>query len=101
MMTIPKGATLMDIEREIHALEVETLALNYVLTQALFRMSRLSPEVNRAIAEAFDDAADVAQSTAVYLGKSAPAQHTVKVLRVVEEMRAVVFGDQNKPKHAV
>lgn len=91
----------MDVEREIQALEVETLALNYVLTRTLFKMARLSPELHRAVTEAFDDAVDVAQSVAIHFGKTAQAEHTVKALRVVEEMRAVVFGDQNKPKHAV
>jgi hypothetical protein len=91
----------MDVEREIHALAAETLALQYVLTQTLFRLSRLGPDVNHAIIEVFDDAANIAEQTAIHLGKSASPEHTVKALRVVEEMRAVVFGDQNKPKHAV
>jgi hypothetical protein len=91
----------MDVEREIHALAAETLALQFVLTQALFRLSNLNSNNREAIALAFDDAASIAESTAIHLGKAAPAEHTVKALRIVEEMRAVVFGNQGKPKHGV
>jgi hypothetical protein len=89
----------MEVEREIHALAAETLALQSVLTQALYRLSKLGPDVRQAIVEAFDDAANITEHTAIQVGKAASPEHTVKALRVVEELRAVVFGDQGKPKH--
>jgi hypothetical protein len=91
----------MDVEREIHALAAENLAIQYVLTQALRRISRLNPEAKTAILQAFDDAAGVADSFAVFAGSTASPEHTVKAIRIVEEMRAVVFGNKDKPKHAV
>jgi hypothetical protein len=91
----------MDVEREIHALAAETVALQFVLTQTLVKLSRLGPDLKRTIIEAFDDAANIAEHTAIHLGKSASPEQTVKALRIVEELRAVVLGNQDKPKHAV
>jgi len=53
------------------------------------------------ITEAFNEAADVAQSVAVQFGKSASPEHTVKALRIIEEMRAMVLGNESKPKNLV
>ena len=91
----------MDLEHEIYSLSAETLALQTVLTQTLSRLSRLSPEISRAVRDGFDDAANVTERLAIHFGKAARPEHTVKALRVVEEMRAVVFGDKGEPKHAV
>ena len=91
----------MDVEHEVHSLSAESLAVQCIITQTLSRLRGLSPEIERALREGFDDAANVTENLAIHFGKAASPDHTVKALRVVEEMRAVVFGDQGKPKHAV
>jgi hypothetical protein len=91
----------MDVEHEIYSLSAETFALQTIITQTLARLSGLSPEIDRALRDGFDDAANVAERLAIHFGKAARPEHTVKALRIVEELRTVVFGDQDKPKHAV
>jgi hypothetical protein len=91
----------MDTEHEIHSLAAETMALQFVVTQTLFRLSKLGPAYSGAIAQAFDDAANIAESLAIHFGKRASPEQNVKTLRVVEELRAVVFGGETKPKHAI
>ena len=91
----------MNTEKEIYAIAAETLAIQIVLAETLFHLRKLSPEFNSAIQQTFDDAASIAETTALHLGKSASPEHTVKAIRIIDEMRAVVFGQQGKPKHAV
>ena len=91
----------MDVEREIHSLAAESIATQFILTQLLICLRRMTPELNRVVREALDDAANIAELTAIHLGKSASPEHSVKAIRVVEEIRAVVLGDQDKPKHGV
>jgi hypothetical protein len=43
----------------------------------------------------------MADDITAVLGKSAAPDHTVKVLRIVEEMRSMVLGDGEKPKSLV
>ena len=47
----------MDNEREINSLVAENIALQWVLTQVLFRLGDLDPRVKGAIKSGFDDAA--------------------------------------------
>jgi hypothetical protein len=90
----------MDQEKEILALSAETLALGYVVGNVLAKLARI-PALRAAIIEGFDQSADVADSVAIIFGKSASPQHTVKAIRIVEEMRAMVLGNESKPKHRV
>lgn len=91
----------MDIERELHAIAGENMATQFVFTQILFRISKLSPDLSLAIRQGFDDAANIAERWTFKLGTAAPSEHTVKTLKIIEEMRTVVFGNQGEPKHAV
>jgi hypothetical protein len=90
----------MDIEKEIHALAAENLALSIIVGQVFGRLAK-DASLRPAIVHGFNQAADVAESVAVQFGKSASPEHTVKALRLIEEMRAVVLGDEGKPKNAV
>ena len=91
----------MDVEQEIYALSAETIATQYVLTQLLLTLSKLTPDLNRAVREAFDDASSIAEIVAINLGKTAKPEQTIKAMRIVEDMRAVIFGRENKPEHGV
>jgi hypothetical protein len=95
----PIGGGSMDFEKEIHSLAAEVLALNIVLCNVLNKLLRDDPALRSAIADGFNQSADTAESVAILLGKSASPDHTVKALRIIEEMRGVVLGDGNeKPK---
>ena len=86
----------MNVEQEIRALAAESIATQFVLTQVLSELSKLGPDFSRAIRNAFDDAANIAETTAIYLGKSAPPEQGVKAIRIVEELRAVVFRESGR-----
>jgi hypothetical protein len=43
----------------------------------------------------------MADDITAVMGKSTSPDHTVKVLRIVEEMRSMVLGDAGKPKSLV
>jgi hypothetical protein len=88
----------MDHEKEILALSAETLALSY--GNVLSKLARI-PALRPAIVEGFNQSADVADSVAIQFGKSASPDHAVKAIRIVEELRAMVLGDEGKPKHGV
>ena len=90
----------MDYDKEINALEAETLAFSIIIGQILSKFAR-NPLLRPAIIEGFDQSADVADSLAVHFGKSASSEHTVKVIRIIEEMRVMVLGNEGKPKHGV
>jgi hypothetical protein len=90
----------MDHDKEILALSAETLALGYVVGNVLSTLARI-PALRSAIIEGFDQSADVADSVAIQFGKSAAPEHTVKAIRIVEEMRAMVLGNEGKPRHSV
>jgi hypothetical protein len=53
------------------------------------------------LSQMFDHSAKDMEDLAIKLGKSADPKHTVKAIRVVEELRAVVLGNKVKPKDAV
>jgi hypothetical protein len=89
----------MDLEKEIHSLAAETLALNIALCNVLHKLLRDNPTLRPAVIDGFNQSADVAADVAIMMGKSASPEHTVKALLIIEEMRGVVLGDdKEKPK---
>jgi hypothetical protein len=90
----------MDSEKEIRALAAETLAFSIIVGSVLSKLAKDS-SLRAAIVEGFDQAADVADSVAVRFGKTAAPEHTVKALIIIEEMRAMVLGDEGKPRNLV
>jgi hypothetical protein len=90
----------MEHEEEIRSLSAESLATSIVLANLLSRFARI-PALRLAIVTCFDRSVDMADDVTAVLGKSASPDHTVKVLRIVEEMRAMVLGDGGKPKNLV
>src|ERR1700738_3496208 len=83
----------MDLEKEIHSLAAETLALNIALCNVLHKLLRDNPTLRPAVIDGFNQSADVAADVAIMIGKSASPEHTVKALLIIEEMRGVVLGD--------
>jgi hypothetical protein len=90
----------MEHETEIRSLSAETLATSIVLANLLSRFARI-PALRLAIVSCFDQSVDMADDITAELGKSAAPDHTVKVLRIVEEMRSMVLGNGEKPKSLV
>jgi hypothetical protein len=94
----PQGAKM---KAEIESLHAETLAFNYMFTCVLRRMAEIDADLAKAIAKGFDDAANSVENLTIRLGKLASPKHTVKAIRIVEEIRTATLGDKNKPRHAV
>ncbi|WP_315740091.1 hypothetical protein [Bradyrhizobium sp. SZCCHNR1093] len=90
----------MDTEKEIHSLSAETLALSIVVGNVLSKLA-LNPTLRQAIAEGFDQSADVAQTLTEHFGASASPDHTVKTIKIVEELRQMVLGKEGPPRHFV
>ena len=91
----------MDYTTEIQSLSGETLALQTVIVALCCRLAATNPQTAALVRGAFDDAANFVEMTTLTLGKTAASQHTIKALRVVEELRAATFDDHQKPKHGV
>lgn len=87
----------MDTEKEIYSLHAETLALSIVVVQIFSKLAR-DPALCPAIVEGFNQSSDIAEQVAIMKGKSSPPEHAVKALRIIEELRAAVLGDE-EPKH--
>lgn len=90
----------MNIEKEIHALSAETLAFSIIMGSVLSKLAG-NPLLRAAIAEGFNQSADVAETIAVKFGRSSSPEHTVKALRIIEEMRNMVLGNEGKPKNLI
>jgi hypothetical protein len=82
----------LEVEKEIHSLSAETLALTVIVGSVLSRLAGTDRTMRFYFAEAFTNAADQVENIAIQFGKSAASEHTVKALRIVEEMRTIVLG---------
>jgi hypothetical protein len=87
----------MDFEKEIRSVSAETLAYGIILGNVLSKLAG-NPSLRLPIVEGLNQAADVAGIVAMQFGKSVSPDHTLKALRIVEEMRALVLGVEGKPK---
>jgi hypothetical protein len=91
---------LMNVEQEIHALAAETLALSVIVANVCRHLSD-DPRLHAAIEAAFNDASRFVEDQAVALSKTASPDHTVKAIKIVEDLRAAALGKEHKPKHGV
>jgi hypothetical protein len=91
----------MDYDREINSLAAETIAIQNVLAQVLYRVSRINPAFESAIRQGFNDAASSIEDSAIILGTAASPEHLVKAIRIVEELRTATLGDKDEPRHGV
>jgi hypothetical protein len=88
-------------KQEIESLYAEALALQIILVNVLSRLRAVDPALAAAIAAGLDDATDQVEHIAISLGKAASPEHTVKALRIVEELRATILGNQHKPRGGI
>src|SRR5262245_5421106 len=90
----------MDHDTEIRELAADTLATQIVLAEVLFRIRKIDPRIAKAVAQAFDEAANIVENVAIQTSALGPT-HAVKALKVVEELRTMVVGRGKKPKHGI
>jgi hypothetical protein len=84
----------MNVHDEIYSLSGETLAIQSVTAALCIGLIGKDATLRAPIAAAFDGAANFVEDLTIRTGKSASPKHTVKALRVVEELRAAVLGDK-------
>ena len=83
------------LRREIAMVAAENLAVRFVVVCLLNRLGGPRPELRASILEAFDDAADQAESFCMTLGRE--AGDLPEVLRVIENIRMALAGKAKHP----
>ena len=91
----------MSLEDELHSVIASNLAMQTLFINLCRGIISRDYANTEWLSEVFDHSAKDVEDLAIKLGKSADPKHTVKALRVVEELRAVVLGNKIKPKDAV
>jgi len=83
----------MEHDREINLLAGETIAMQWVLTQVLSRLSQVHPSFKDAITRGFDDAASGIEEAISRSGKTAAPDHVVQAARTIKDLRAATLGN--------
>ena len=78
------------IRKEILALTAENLAMQFVLTSLLQRISEGNPSMRRLILQALDEAANHTENFSIVRG--AKADYLPEILRIIEQMRLMLVG---------
>ena len=76
---------------ELHA---EVLALQAVLMGVFRRLARDRPELTPLFCQAFDEAETILSGVATRAGMEYAIRTTTGALRVIEELRQAVIGDE-------
>src|SRR5262249_46173163 len=87
-----KGSRDMEHDREINLLAGENIAMQWVLTQVLSRLSQVHPSFKDAISGGFDDAANGIGELISLSGKTAAPDHVVQAARAVKDWSAATLG---------
>jgi hypothetical protein len=82
----------MDQENEIYSLSGESLAIQAVIVHVLRRLAKSDPDLWKAIAAGFDDAASEVENIAIQQGAEAKSERTLEALRIVEIYRKASLG---------
>jgi len=77
----------MDHEKEINSLSAETIAIQAVIVHVLRHLAKSGPDLWKAIAAGFDDAASEVENIALQHGAEAKSERTLEALRIVEVTR--------------
>jgi hypothetical protein len=91
----------MNYDLEINSLSGETLAIQGVLASVLCEIAKIDSRFYDAIKLGMDNAASKIEDIAIRLGKAASPEHSVKAIRVVEELRTATLGNPDKPRRGV
>lgn len=79
-------------EKEINSLSAGALALQAVLVHVLRRLAKSDPNLWKAIAAGFDDAASEVETIAIQYGAEARSGRTLEALRIIEICRKASLG---------
>ena len=90
---------MSEIRAQIEDLGSQTLALTILIAAFGKNLSRSDPALASAIKAAFDDAANHTETIGFIV--KGPPQYFTKAVRVIEEIRTAVFGNQQKPRDIV
>ena len=85
------------IRTEIDSLAAETIVLQTLFGELCHGLIVRDAAFSQIISRVFDQTADHIEDMAIKFGKSSSPEHLVKALRIVEEMRTVVFSGTKKP----
>jgi hypothetical protein len=85
---------MTDIEQRIRELEAENLALRIIMGIVLSKLARI-PSIQSAIVEGLDQSANVAETVALTkFGESTAPKHAIEALRIIEDFRAMILGNE-------
>ncbi len=84
-------------KKEIYSLSAETLAIQAVLVHVLKRLAKSDPNLLKAIAAGFDDAAREVETIAIQYGAETKSDRTLvafglQALRIIEICRKASLG---------
>lgn len=82
----------MDHEKDIYSLSPDNLAIQAVLVHVLRRLAKSDPDLWKAIAAGFDDAASEVENSAIQHGAEAKSERTLEALRIIEIYRKASLG---------
>jgi hypothetical protein len=93
-----EGKVSEKLKKEIERLAAENLAFQFIMACFFQRIGRAIPATRIAILQAFDDAANNAESFSIAGGRQ--SGHLPETLRIIEQMRLMLVGE-DKPKREV
>ena len=90
----------MDAEEEIELLKwrvnelnAETLALQALAFSSLRVLAQTGGGNHRVVTKTFDYAERVVEITAIKFGKTAPAEHTLGAIKIIEQWRSIALDE--------
>lgn len=85
----------MDVEREIHMLAAETLALQTLL------VGFLNTVPSEVAAQAFDYADKMVENITIKAGVNAAPEHSLGAVKILETLRIACVKPHTKPGHGI
>jgi hypothetical protein len=82
----------MDQDKEIDPISAESLAIQAVIVHVLKRLAKSDPDLWKAIAAGFEDAASEVEDIAIQSGAEAKSERALDALRIVEIYRKASLG---------
>lgn len=82
----------MDLNKMIHSLHGETLALQTLLGCLCKHMAEHSDAMRSVVDLSFDDAERIVEDIAIQYGTTARPEHTLKALKIIGDLRSNILG---------
>ena len=91
----------MDVPKEIQNLAAENIATHALLTALIRQLLKSQSVAPNVIEDAFNDAVEAISIGAIQLGSPEHPTHLPEALRLLEQLRLVIFSGPKPPKHDV